>query len=421
MKVVLEVFEGPHQGVRLEFDRPATLAVGRGPTSQLQLTEDAHFSRNHFVLEFDPPACRLRDLGSRNGTFVNEAKVTDCKLRHGDVISGGKTRIRITVEAGADDETLTFSGVTGVLPPGRQQSAALPSPPTSPETVPVDLVPGYEIVRTLGRGEFGVAHLARQQATTQLVALKVIVPDAPAVDVAVRQVLAEVSKFGLLNHPHLVRLLDLGQSQGQIYFAEEYVETVDRAELLNIPDEGQRVRAWCGLLCQVLEGLGHAHARLFVHGDVKPSNILVSRSGFGLHAKLSDFGLARCFRGAGLKGLTGAGPTPSTYAFRAPEQVANAEEASPAVDVYGTGASLYHFLSGAYPHDVAGGADPARIAETEPVPLWERRPSLPRGLAEVVHRALARDPKDRFATAAALRQALLPYAEGSVPPSEPGS
>src|SRR5215831_11039021 len=111
MKVIVEVFEGPNQGTRLEFDRPATLTVGRGPSAQLQLTEDAHFSRNHFLLEFDPPACQLRDLGSHNGTFVNDAQVVECKLRHGDVISGGKTRIRITVEAGADDETLTFSSM----------------------------------------------------------------------------------------------------------------------------------------------------------------------------------------------------------------------------------------------------------------------------------------------------------------------
>jgi hypothetical protein len=136
MKVVLEVFEGPHQGIRLEFERPATLAVGRGPTAQLQLSEDPHFSRNHFLLEFDPPDCRLRDLGSRNGTFVNEAKVSDCKLRHGDVISGGKTRIRITVEAGADDETLTFSGVTGVLMPGGMPASLGGGDPPRPDPRP---------------------------------------------------------------------------------------------------------------------------------------------------------------------------------------------------------------------------------------------------------------------------------------------
>src|SRR5205085_9342593 len=59
MNVVLEVVEGPHQGIRLEFDKPESLMVGRGASAQLQLTEDAHFSRNHFTLEFDPPACRL--------------------------------------------------------------------------------------------------------------------------------------------------------------------------------------------------------------------------------------------------------------------------------------------------------------------------------------------------------------------------
>src|SRR5690349_6340783 len=94
--ITLEVLSGPRQGARFEFDRHETFLVGRAPDVSLQLLEDAHFSRYHFLLEFNPPNCYLRDLGSSNGTFVNGEKVAERHLRNGDVISGGRTRIRIS-------------------------------------------------------------------------------------------------------------------------------------------------------------------------------------------------------------------------------------------------------------------------------------------------------------------------------------
>lgn len=92
--MVLEVVAGPRAGARFEFNRHETFLVGRGPGAHLQLLDDLHFSRSHFLLELNPPACYLRDLRSRNGTFVNGQRVREAFLRHGDMISGGETRIR---------------------------------------------------------------------------------------------------------------------------------------------------------------------------------------------------------------------------------------------------------------------------------------------------------------------------------------
>src|SRR5438445_9751198 len=101
-RVVLEVVAGPHTGQRVEYDRHDTLLVGRGSAAQLRLVNDPHFSRHHFLLEVNPPALLVRDLGSRNGTFVNGRKVSTCRLKPGDVISGGLTRIRFTLLDEAD-------------------------------------------------------------------------------------------------------------------------------------------------------------------------------------------------------------------------------------------------------------------------------------------------------------------------------
>ena len=101
VRCALAVLQGPHRGGRLEFDRPATVLVGRGSSVQLRLDEDAHISRQHFRLEVDPPHCRLHDLGSRNGTFVNGLRVDDCALQDGDLIAAGQTQLRFSVLAGA--------------------------------------------------------------------------------------------------------------------------------------------------------------------------------------------------------------------------------------------------------------------------------------------------------------------------------
>src|SRR5262249_13022187 len=120
-KVVLEVVAGPHSGTRLEFDRHATCVVGRSRRAPLPLPNDRHFSRHHFLLEFQPPFAFLRDLDSRNGTLVNGTKVKQVQLCDGDVISGGKTRIRFSVPTGFESPTGT---VVAHLPAGLKTAGA---------------------------------------------------------------------------------------------------------------------------------------------------------------------------------------------------------------------------------------------------------------------------------------------------------
>jgi serine/threonine-protein kinase len=355
----------------------------------------------------------LRDLQSSNGTFVNGRRVMDCFLSDGDVISGGQTRIvfsRVIEPTSAQDGT-TITATPSVEKNGLTTSPAEPkkaevSPPRLPP-------PGFEILRTVGEHGMGIVYLARRRSTGQEVALKVILPESAADPAAQSRFLREVSVLSRLDHPRIVRFHEIGLAHGQFYFAMEYIPTINLMDLFGELEIASRVRLACGLVCQALEGLEHAHSLGFVHRDVKPSNLLVSRQGSKVWAKVADFGLAKSFEQAGFSGLTRSDQVVGTLAFMAPEQALAARYARPSVDIYASGATLYYLLSGRVPHEFVRGRDPlVAIREDEPVPLECRCDDLPAGLAEVVHRALAKEPPGRFPTAKALHRALRPFACG---------
>ena len=172
------------------------------------------------------------------------------------------------------------------------------------------------------------------------------------------------------------------------------------------------VRTAVRIACQMLAGLAHAHAKGFVHRDVKPSNILLGRSGTKRVAKLADFGLARVCESSRISGLTMQGEVGGTPAFMAPEQATHYRDAKPAADQYSAAATLYTMLTGRYTHDLPKdiGAQIAHLVTAAPVPITERRPDLPAELAEVVHKALSREPEDRFPDVMAFRQELKRFA-----------
>ncbi len=438
-RALLEVIAGPHLGQRLEYDCHDTLLVGRGSAAQLRLANDPHFSRNHFLLEINPPNVLMRDLGSRNGTFVNGEKVRQCRLKPGDVVSGGQTRIRFTLldvldeiatadwpkqpaDASAPRLTRLLPGVERTAPHVNWAAGSADPQAPTPEakalrtTAPLVNIPGYEIVRKLGQGGMGMVYLARHLGTRAPVALKIMVPESTANDRALNLFFREARVLSQLHHPHIVAFRDMGLHLGQVFLAMEHVETIDWKSLLAKQSLASRSGMVCAALCQVLEGLHYAHQQGFVHRDLKPSNVLVARGDTNrpLLAKLADFGLAKNFENAGLSGMTHEGQALGTIPFMAPEQVASARDARPAVDIYAAGATLYYLLSGAHPYNFPGGAEPLLIIlEEPPIPLRRRCPDISADLAGAIDHALAKKSRNRFATAEDLRQALLPHAVGA--------
>jgi len=471
MRVILDVIEGPRVGRSFVCDPGAAFVVGRSRFVNGPMPEDTSLSRDHFLVEGSPPGCEVRDLGSTNGTFVNERRVDFVRLAAGDRIAAGQSvflvRIEaafgtpasvpgssrmavsvpaptpcrssqaaraavVVVEAPADSATLTDesgwpvrcvgcgvpapggdapSGPPGVVVPAggptewlcaacRLDAASLPQP-----------VPHYTTLRELGRGAMGVVYQARHKGTGDLVALKLIVPESAAARSAVDRFLREMSVISQLKHPHIVEWLEQGTTNGQFWFAMEYVRGTNLEALAHAEPGRYPIHQACRMACQVLKGLGQAHGLGFVHRDVKPENVLIGRTAEGLVAKLSDFGLAKSFRELGLSGLTFSGEMRGTIPFMPPEQMLDFKTVTPSGDLYATAATLYYLLTSRFLYDqVAEGGDLIRtLLEEPPVPIRRRRPETPPALAAVLERGLARDPADRYPTAAALRQALRPF------------
>jgi serine/threonine-protein kinase len=257
----------------------------------------------------------------------------------------------------------------------------------------------------------GVVYRATREADGATVALKTILPAVRPTPESVARFLREAEILKGLAHPHIVPFRELGEANGLLYFAMDFVPGTDAGRLLKGQGPLPVGRA-VGLLCQALLALGYAHGRGFVHRDVKPANLLVTEAGGREEVRVADFGLARAYQASRLSGLTVSGVPAGTPSFMAPEQVLDFRGVKPPADQYAVAATLYTLLTG---EPVYGRADSPReafkrILQDDPVPIRSRRADLPAALAEAIHRALARAPEARFADVAGLRQALLPFA-----------
>lgn len=409
MDVVLSVTAGPHAGREFRFDRHDTFLVGRVADAHLRFGyDDPYFSRRHFLVEVNPPRCRVLDLRSRNGVYVNGHRVLIAELRDGDEVRAGHTvfKVRVLADDPAAPGTASFPGLAApTLTAGPRETS------TVEHTTPSGWSPpGYRVADRVGEGAMGVVYRGFRESDGLPVAVKVLRTASEVTQRQQARFLREAEILAKLEHPHIVRSLGSGVDGG-LYIVMEWVEG---------PDLGRVVKAKGALPVptavkigrQLLAGLGHAHAAGYVHRDVKPSNLLAAGVGGRRAVKVADFGLARAYDACQLSGLTFQGDVGGTPAFMAPEQVTHYREVKPSADQYSAAATLYTLLTANYVYDFPGdvGEQLVRIMTTDPVPIRERRPNLPEGLAAVVMRGLARDPGARFPDVLAMRDALRDYA-----------
>jgi Tol biopolymer transport system component/tRNA A-37 threonylcarbamoyl transferase component Bud32 len=286
----------------------------------------------------------------------------------------------------------------------------------------------YEIVEKLGEGGMGVVYKARDARLGRFVALKVL-PEDKVRDAERRQRFAQEARAAsAINHPHIVTVHDVGESEGVHFIAMELVEGRTLAERM-----GRRplpLREALALATQVADALAQAHAKGIVHRDLKPGNVIVTPAGV---AKVLDFGLAKLVETevsedepTEVKPATDAGMIVGTAAYMSPEQ-AQGRRVDARSDIFSFGAVLYEMVTGrrAFPADSKTAAL-AAILRDEPRPASEVSPAVPRELERLIQHCMKKDPSRRFQHMDDVRTLLDELREdsdsgklGAAPPARP--
>ncbi|HEY6220404.1 MAG TPA: serine/threonine-protein kinase, partial [Gemmatimonadaceae bacterium] len=260
----------------------------------------------------------------------------------------------------------------------------------------------YDLIRPLGHGGMGDVYLARETALERFVAIKVLRPDLAAAPDSRERFRREARVAAQLSHPGILPLHTFGEVSGLWYFVMGYVRGVSLAERLRL--EGRLPHAVAHrILLELADALECAHRHGVIHRDIKPANILIDDdSGRVL---LADFGIAKV-RDAG-DSLTGAGAIVGTPHFMSPEQSIGAPSVDERSDVYSLGAVGYTMLVGHEPFAAVASEElTLHRLSRDPPDLATIAPSVPRDLASIIMRCLARERGDRWPNARSLRDAL---------------
>jgi len=269
------------------------------------------------------------------------------------------------------------------------------------ERLKAALADRYAVESEIGRGGMATVFLAADRRHDRQVAIKVLHPQLTAT-LGGERFLNEIKIIAGLQHPHILPLYDSGEADGLLYYVMPYAEgeslrqRLDRHSQLAV-DESIRIAI------EVADGLDYAHRQGVVHRDIKPGNILLAEG----HATIADFGIARAIEAARADRVTSTGLGVGTPLYASPEQATAQETLDGRTDIYSLGCVLYEMLAGEPP---LTGATPKmiqarRLSET-PTALHALRDTVPPALDNVIARALARVPADRYSTAAEFGQAL---------------
>src|SRR6266571_4093110 len=385
-KITLTISEGTKQGEVFVFDKHDTLLFGRMENCQVYLPDDTTVSRHHFILEVNPPDARIRDLGSRNGTWINGKKYggreknetpeegakreyPQVDLHGGDRIKVGKTIFRVEVEGAAKSAEPVHCqrcgrDVSAEVGPVRQGEYVCNACRQQVEADPVALlmallqqaakggakaevdikkldIPNYQVERKLGEGGMGAVYLVRHKKYGSRAALKIMLSKVAVDPDARKGFLREIEVTASLKHKNVVAFLSYGDAGSIFYFLLEYCESGSIYDLMK--------------------------------------------------------------RRGGQLGMTDAG----SLVFMPREQVIDYKYFKPVSDVWAIGATCYNVLTGKFPRNLRPGQDPLEmILHGNIIPIRKRDPRIPQSIAEVIDRSLTNDVKGRYQNAGEMRDAF---------------
>ncbi|WP_101953288.1 serine/threonine-protein kinase [Mycobacterium intracellulare] len=279
------------------------------------------------------------------------------------------------------------------------------------------VIAGYRIENVLGSGGMGTVYLARHPTLPRSDALKILSAEL-SVDRQFRiRFTREADLAATLNHPNIVRVYNRGETDGHLWIAMEYVEGTAANDLARANLTPTRI---VRIITDVAAALDYAHSRRVLHRDIKPGNFLISSPGSD-HERvlLADFGIARALDDATT--LTATGSMVGTAAYAAPETI-EGRPADHRTDIYSLGCALFRLLTSRTPYEDNSLSATLAGHLMRPVPHpTEINPSLPPEIDDVIARALAKDPDQRFQTAGALAAATsAAFTNNPAPPTTTG-
>ncbi|MCZ2340624.1 MAG: protein kinase [Bacteroidales bacterium] len=293
----------------------------------------------------------------------------------------------------------------------------------------------YLILDRIGEGGMGKVYRAVQRKVGKIVAIKMVRPQLLTNRMVISRYKREARAAAKLDHPNIVSLFDADDVNGRYFLAMEYVDGIDLSRMVkqfgNPPNTGLAdYHEAAEYVRQAALGLQHAHEHGLVHRDIKPSNMLVfgERPLFGTAGKATvkilDMGLVRSIlesEDVSRTELTRDGTVVGTPDYMAPEQAKNSSTVDARADLYSLGCTLYFLIRGQSPFPEGSPIDKLIRHQLDPPPnLRIARPDVPDGLVAIIDKLLKKNPVERYQTASAVAQALLPFttSAGATPPAE---
>ncbi|MBD2138927.1 protein kinase [Anabaena sp. FACHB-1237] len=443
--ITLTITTGKLSGKQYIFDSPTTCLIGRNDECYLSIPDeiDKRVSRYHCLLDINPPQIKIKDLGSLNGTFINNTKIGGRKsgqnpeqasklnfpeydLQDGDFITIGDTifKINIIIPIIKTPEPIT----PHIIKPEINKKVNLFNIVKNLIQLAIEgkkelqRLRNYQIIKSIGKGGFGEVYLAQNSQNHQCVALKVMLPEKAQDENYIQMFIREIENLKALNHPHVVKLLDNDYAENMFFLVMEYYEAGNVDDLIKQLGGKLPVDMAVDIILQVLDGLiythnaeipyvklkdgGYGKGKGLVHRDLKPSNIFLCNINGKLTAKIGDYGLAKSFDLAGLSGQTLTKSIGGTPGFIPRQQALKFKECNPEVDVWAAAACLYNMLTGYVPRNFC--RDPFMdVIENDPIPILQRNPHIPPKLAKVIDLALVEKPEIHFKNADDFKKVLL--------------